>query len=385
MTFRGAPSIGTPGFLRGYELEREADETAFNRNLRLADHGATISRIFGDSVERVDQERARQEQTRGRLAMTPGVSKPGGPPRMRSVADTPLMQSSSRTFSAGGESYRYDPIQAEEEGAQGEVAADEIRNKAKLRDLMSIPGVNQKMASRMVYGREMASVVNEERQTGMSTALAAYLKNPSAETVAAAVAAGASLNQFPDRIIAKMTGTPMAPERGTPEYEAMIGREDRMRTDNDIDATGRRLKLAAELRPEARDRAWKVKERGTGRVGVLNPDTGEVDWTDVTESVPWAPASRGAAAGGPQTPATGAAIVPPDSYERVVQGGGRPGTAGGRGAPPAPPAQTPAGGVDPSFSGRVTALRNAGMSRDEAMAMLTKEGWDVTTGRKRAR
>ena len=153
----------------------------------------------------------------------------------------------------------------------------------RLKALRGIPGISERMASRMVYGR--SGVMDDEDPSVLRSALADYLKTPSREAAARAIEAGANLNQFPDRFLGVEQGPngelPIkqpTPARGTPEYYDMLREEGDIGTERLQREAPIRARASADNRAPQRRRTGRVTGP-KGEIGLLDLDTGEVDWT----------------------------------------------------------------------------------------------------------
>lgn len=306
MPYRGPSTRGEPAALTAFNLRRDLEKDDFARRMDEQSQARQIGNDFARNVEDFRRREDTREAGIARNVMTPGVRRGGMPPRMRSVADSPLMQSSTSQFQQHGETFSYDPQLAAEDEAGGILAQEEAKNRAerqRIGDLQEIPGITPRMASRMVLGRAIDENPDELRRV-----LEEYVRSPSRESAARAIGAGADLNKFPDRFMLGDDQTP--PVRGTPAYEQMLEREDRMRTEHDIEADERRLRMAATLRPEPRDRYRSVKGP-RGEIGRQDLDTGEVEWSGQMGAPPttttFLKTPAGAAGGAAPAPAGGGA------------------------------------------------------------------------------
>lgn len=235
MPWNGPSRDYSRGPAQDFQLEQGARDDSLAQAMKQAELAQSGGRDLRAQLERLDATQTSSEAGRARLAMTPGVSR-GGAVNMRSTANSPVMTNSAQSFSQFGQDYSYDPIVAgETEGtarAAGEVAGDRTRYDA----LQRIPGVSQRDARRIVYGR--SGVLDEPDASDpndMHTALAAYLQDPSIERAAHAVQVGASPGQFPSSVMFKhdnrtLTRPADAPVQGTPEYYDMLQKDEDIRT-----------------------------------------------------------------------------------------------------------------------------------------------------------
>ena len=278
MPFRG-PSGGAriPGVARAFQDERDIQQTAFDRAMSEAQQGARLSSSWAQSVQNMQRQNEDQEEGRARLAMTPGVRQ-GGRPSGLTVADSPALQ--SRSFQRYGQQYTYDPAMEAAAEGQGAAVKESTAESTRVESLSRVPGISRQMASRMVYGR--SGVLDPEGDASeLRQALAEYVRKPSREAGARAVAAGANLNPFLDRFLADGEERPVqpdAPVRGTPEYYDMLRREGEMDTEQLTREAPIRERTRAAYRAPVRERMSKVTGP-QGEIGLLNLDTGEVEWT----------------------------------------------------------------------------------------------------------
>ena len=231
MSFRG-PSGGAriPGVARAFAEERDIQQTAFDRAMSEAQQGARLSSSWAQSVQNMQRQNEEQEEGRARLAMTPGVRQ-GGRPSGLTVADSPALQ--SRSFQRYGQSYTYDPAMEAAAEGQGAAVKESTAESTRVESLSRVPGISRQLASRMVYGR--SGVLDPEGDASeLRQALAEYVRKPSREAGARAVAAGANLNPFLDRFLADGEERPVQPERpveGTPEYYDMLRKRSDIETE----------------------------------------------------------------------------------------------------------------------------------------------------------
>lgn len=393
MAFRGPGRAFSVPAYDSLEFEADQEERALSRGFEQEQAAYGRARDAAAAGERATRYRDQQDEDISRLVMTPGVRR-GGSTRTRPQADSPLNVGSSESFERYGQRFSYDPDRAAEDEGRAQGIQETTANRQRFDSLKTIPGISERMASRMVYGR--GQPLDDADPSALRSAIATYVAQPTRENAAEAVRHGANMNQFPDRFL-PVIGDPLhggeretGLQRGTPEYLDAIRQEDDMRTENDIRAARRRAEFSAEFRPEARTRKSKIKEKGTGRVGVLDLDTGEVEWTDATE----APAGKAPSWLDQQLEGTGGApaatVVPsgPGGAARSATPSSRapaPAAAGGRGgAGAAPAARTDSGAggrtpLSPEFESELedayqalTAAGNRNPSRDQLRAEVAK-------------
>lgn len=120
-----------------------------------------------------------------------------------------------------------DPEDQAEQAGHLQATAQDSADQTRYNAIQGIPGIDARTAARMVYGR--SGVLDNPDPDAMHAALSNYIANPTRDTAAAAVRAGASLNQFPDRFLpvksspggGELPERPAAPVPGTPEYFQM--------------------------------------------------------------------------------------------------------------------------------------------------------------------
>lgn len=230
MPFRGPSQRYGLGPGGDFQLEQDYYNTQFEHGLQLAQLGEERSRDLAASIERVDAQKRSSDATRERLAMTPGVSR-GGSTSTRSVADSPLMQGSSQRFDAGGETYSYDPMAAAEEEGTASGVREGAADTQRVANLQRIPGVRAEDAQKMVYGHAMFDDSSE-----LHAALGRYAADRTQANMAAAVAAGASLNEFANVEFDPRTGRAM--NRAEPPVEGTQGYLDAKQAEEDIRVRG---------------------------------------------------------------------------------------------------------------------------------------------------
>lgn len=344
----------------------------------------------GGAVARIDTSLQEQDDARegerARLLMTPGVSR-GGSTAMRPSADSPLNVSSAHQFQRFGDTYTYDPSAAAEEAGSTEATKQNAADRTRYQALLKMPGLTPGQAARLVYGRGQP-LDTEEKQHEMEGALADYVRNPSREGAAGAIEHGANPYVFNPGFGIAIGSAPRAPVRGSPEYLAAMKEEEAIR--------GERATREIELRDKLKEAGVKSRTyRYTGedkRIHVIDLDTGK----EISESpsvVRPTASDENAALRQALTPTRSgtlpvAPVVPP--AKNPNGGDGLSDEAILRFANDAPSgrvsveARTPTAESDTAdharFSERLSALKAAGRTRDEASAILTREGWDVMTG-----
>lgn len=284
MPFRGpSRGIDTSVLLTPYNLQREQEQTAFDRAMQQAEMAQRASRSMGGSWNRIQDDNRANEAGQARLAMTPGVREGGAASRWgMSVADSPALQ--PRSFNQYGKSYSYDPAMDATAQGEGEAVKQSTAEQTRVAALARVPGISSSMASRMVYGR--SGVLDPEGNASeMRQRIAEYIQNPSREAAARAIQAGANLNQFPDRFArvqqdpqgGELPIRPEAPIEGTPEWYDMkrklgtietdqyqreadiraraaavspaVDRTERRMAENDVNARRREMQTTLRVRP----------------------------------------------------------------------------------------------------------------------------------------
>ena len=222
---------------RRFEPVRPFDPYAFDQALTREEDAAKPrlpeARIDTSLMDSQNRDVERSEAGRAQLAMTPGVMEGMAPGGQGGVADSPYLE--PRSFQQYGKQYSYDPMAAAKaEGATAgarETSVDEARFSA----LKKIPGFSELQAGRMVYGR--AGTSTDEEQEPFRRAMAEYSTNPNLATRKALFMAGgrsSDLLSFRLPEDEQFTKGGNTPERGTPEYEAMLGREMDVRNAHDL-------------------------------------------------------------------------------------------------------------------------------------------------------
>lgn len=282
---------------------------------------AQVSSQFAENVRSENQRQDQLQQRRQQAVMTPGVSEGISSGRMHSVADSPVMRSSSRSFKIGDKDYNYDPYAAEQDTALSKAAAEEEANKVRYESLKKIPGIGDRGAARQVYGR----AYDEQDKTEKAAAMAEYVRNPSREAAAKVIEIGGEL-PFPSDLFTKpheneLQHRDQGPAYGTPEYMDYWNKMQDVseaRQNRQIEARGEQARLTQ-------------SQRKPGMRRFLDSRTGQEYWVD-----PQNPTER------VYTDVTGQGSF----VDRMVreQMGGDPPVAPGRyrdNAPPLKPGTTP--------------------------------------------
>lgn len=323
--FRGpGRSFGVPA-LDVFELEQRQQNTNRDDAFQREQAAYGRARDFGASMVADRNYQDHVDAERQQLLMTPGVIR-GGSTATRPQSDSPLNVGASTAFDRFGEQYSYDPYAAAEQAGTTRGLAENAESKTRYDSLRNIPGIGERMASRLVYGR--GTVPGDGEPTPLSEALATYVDRPGRDTAAEAVRHGASLNSFDAFLPARGLTA------GTDAAFDWFKREDDYRTQNDMKARRASIDEAAAARPDPKKRTQKITEKGTGRVGLLDMDTGEVDWTNAVTNPGGKPESmvdkllreRAEKAGGgtPAAPAAGAPAVPAAAPSKVPSGAADP-------------------------------------------------------------
>ena len=239
MTFRGPSYNGSFGFERGFELERQARNDAFDQALQTASL----------------QSRAQPMRVTDADNGDPWIER--DIPRRGSVADMPALNRSSLLTAARNQG---------EAEATRQVSAEQTR----LQALRNIPGMSPLMASRIVFGRSGMEDADVDPVSLRGT-IAEYVRNPTREAAARAISAGADLNKFPDRFLAP-EGT-FGPTRGTPQYEDMLRREGDIELETLRKAAPIRAEATAAARAPTRDRT-ELRQLKDGTIVRVNLETG---------------------------------------------------------------------------------------------------------------
>lgn len=255
MAFTGGRSFGTPAIQTGYELEERKRADDWSRAMDEARQSFQMSQAWAQSVRDNEARQARQQESEQRALMTPGVSRGISSGRSYSVADSPMMRSSSKAFRIGDQDFNYDPMAAAEQQAVGQANAEEEANKVRYESLRKIPGIGDRGAARAVYGRAYEDADETER----AKLQADYLRNPSREAAARVIEAKGTM-QFPSELFTKphegeLDYREPAPQYGTPEYMA-AWREMQGRRSEDslaaIEARGEQSRMSRAMTPRER-------------------------------------------------------------------------------------------------------------------------------------
>lgn len=212
-----------------YTLRRQQQETTFDQAMRQAQMAESAGRSLGQSIAEDNRHQEAVDTGRADFEMIPGV-RGAASVRPYGITDSPEL--APRQVTRFGKSFTYDPglAAAQRGAATGE--AQNAEDRTRLAGLQRIPGITPRMASRMVMGR--TGVLDEGDPSELRDALSEYLRQPSRDAAARAVAAGANLNQFPDRFEAirhdpstgmEMSARPQAPVPGTAEWYTMRDRD----------------------------------------------------------------------------------------------------------------------------------------------------------------
>jgi hypothetical protein len=382
MPFRG-PSRGvdTSTLLAPYNMQRDQEQTLFDRSMAQADLAQRASRSMGDSWNRIQDRNDQQEEGRARMAMTPGVRAGGGASRWGTgVADSPFLQ--PRTFDRYGQSYSYDPAMAAGEAGAATGVQQNTEESTRMGALKGIPGITPRMAARMVYGR--TGVMDDEDPSVLRSALAEYVRTPSRDAASRAIEAGANLNQFPDRFLGVERGPtgelpirPEAPVRGTPPYYDMLRQEGNIDTEQLQREAPIRAEATAEYRQPQRKRTAKVTGP-QGEIGLIDLDTGQVDWTGEMGAKPGGTSILDSMLSQPGGAPAGPAGVSPDA------------TAAPRGRPapvvapagPAAPGAAPAGDAErQAFTVAYRSLRARGVKSPTSQQVRAEMAGGAPRGR----
>ena len=226
MAFSGPNKNYGLGPAGDFDLEQKFYDDQFARAMQVSQFGASQSREFAASLERVDAERRSSDTEKARLAMTPGVTR-GGSTSTRSVADSPLMQGATQRFDIGGQTYSYDPIAAGEQEGAAAGAKTTSADAARYQALQKIPGIRPRDAAKMVYGR---TLYDDQDASEMNQAVSRYAGDKTQENYQRALQTGARANEFQgmprfDPKTGRAVEQPMAPVPGTPEYDAFQQRQ----------------------------------------------------------------------------------------------------------------------------------------------------------------
>jgi len=246
----------------GWQLQDEYQQRDFDNSLKLA--AASRMQTGWDPTAGADREAAlaaNQQRVGAQLAMTPGVSGPGSPAGY-SVFDSPAM--APRHFAGPGGDYTFSPEAAAEQTGETAAISQNRQDSTRFAALTQVPGIDARAAARLVYGR--SGILDQPDPQATDAALAEYTRNPSAETAAAALRAGASTNNFrylqdlepdPRNPGGAFTTRPKPPVPGTPEYDALRQREEDIR----IAGQEKEIKLRADLAPRKTDTATQQLAR----------------------------------------------------------------------------------------------------------------------------
>lgn len=293
-------AFGVPE-VHGFEQELEIEKNRFDQALARQSSANQAASGFGASVARADAQEREDQAGQQALAMTPGVSR-GGSTATTSTPGSPLNTGSSSSFQRYGNMYSYDAnAAATQKGMDAGTAATTAQD-VHYQALQKIPGISQKQASKLVYGRDR--ILDEGEDDAVRQANAAYTRNPSRETAADAVALGAKMNEFPDRFLKMNTDgsgydqplKPPTPARGSEDYYRMLDRERGIQSRYRQEETDARLTQAADLKPDQRDR-YRTVYGPKGEIGRQDLETNDVEWSGAMGRRPLtAPSNEGDAA-----------------------------------------------------------------------------------------
>ncbi len=236
----------------GWQLEDDYQQRDFENALQRAAATRTTGAV---SVAPDSGNDLNSQRFAAQLAMTPGVRTPGSPGGYN-LLDSPALQ--PKHFAGPGGDYTFDPAAAaEQEGATAGLQQNR-QDSTRFAALTAVPGIDSRMAARLVYGR--SGIMDRPDPMDTDSALAAYAANPSSDTAAAALKAGASANTFgylnelepdPRHPGGSFVTRPKAPVPGTPEYDALEQRREDIR----VGGISKEIKLRADLAPKKTDTA----------------------------------------------------------------------------------------------------------------------------------
>ena len=225
-------------------------------------------RIDTSLLERDDE----RDRVRQQLAMTPGV-RSGGSTATRPQSDSPLNVGSSNSFERFGETYSYDSQAAAEDVGSTEATKEAAAQRTRYAALQKMPGLSPREASRLVYGRGDQIDTDESRRV-----LAEFVRQPSRDTAASAVASGVSplslVYTSGANFESAIGARPLAPVPGTAEYRAMKADELAQRAEQEQRMIELRAKLTAENRPAVKSRTYRYVGDDK-KVHVVDLDTGK--------------------------------------------------------------------------------------------------------------
>ena len=190
MPFRGPSRLyQPPGPSEALAQALDAEEAS-----RARRESASSPGVRTDYAEFQARMADQMEGGKAELAMTPGVR--------RGVADSAGLN----TFQRYGDSYTYDPQGAANQAGAVAGARETAQNKAKYDSLVAIPGISQKNAARIVYGR--SGIMDADEEDSYKAAMSDYMRVAGSGDPAAARAAaskvlehGGSLDMFRDRFM----------------------------------------------------------------------------------------------------------------------------------------------------------------------------------------
>lgn len=343
-------------YSRVLQLAQDAEEG------RVSPRAGGSSRIDTSLVEQGDRDDAERE----RLAMTPGVRE-GGSTATIAQSDSPLNVGASRSFERFGDTYSYDPTAAAEEVGSVEATKAAASDRTRYDALQKMPGFSPRQAARLVYGRGDVIDTDESRK-----ALADYVREPSRDTAATAIERGAS----PYAVPFTQGFDPTGAERARPGTQAYLDMElKKFREEESLRAerSQREIQLRDSLRDgNQRSRTYKYIGKDN-KEHVVDLDTGKEVSVSPTEVRPTGRAAGPGAAfmngGAAATPSGDKSPVNPDDVAAGFVRDTR-------------KARTPESDAaeHERFTAYLQRLKAAGRTREEAAAIMEREGWDVMTG-----
>lgn len=297
MPFSGPDRNYTGGLTTGAELYQRQKQSEFDQAMEQARMNASVSSQFGENVRAQRQSVAQDEAAQREAAMSAGVTEGmgGGRDSQYSVADSPMMRSDSKSFKAGGKDYSYSAVAAGKQKGRAEAEAQNTADTTRFDALRKIPGVGDKGAARMVYGR----AYEEADKNAQSKLLSDYIRNPSREAAAAYVESGGPGAPFPDELFKRQHENELqyrepGPQYGTEEYFAnwqkMQGEKEGSQS-RLLDQRSQDRQREAQMRPDK----FSFRTDDMGRVIAMDPEDGSWFYTGATGAQnPMTPMIRGA-------------------------------------------------------------------------------------------